>query len=629
VDMEIESDVSHMEDQSMDLTNNSITTSKEDSRPSQVSPQNDGEEEDEDGSVDMDITMNTNPASRRQSRASVTARRRSSRRSAAPPNADTSGEPMEFTIALGDRVKGEVEPAPEWYALQQLILGRNDKDNPPLPEPEAESDNPNDMDLQSAMQRMLAAGAGIIQRSADATDDVTVSSTQSESIDMDDKTMDITRITGGIRRASSTQHMLSQSLDLPPGSSPSKPGLSVSTNSQTTLPRNSPFTPKPAVSTSALRTPLKPMIPTGTSSKLPIFDKTLVHTGAESPSLPPGSRVRPNPKPPGFTTASAPSTPKSPGPTNLKRPFSVEDGEKAADSPMKKIVVPGEGGIGTKGVPVVPKSPTKIPQAIRSPVKSPARTPSRKAGGPLKRLSSIAPGGSATARRASLRRAPLATPKSPLPAEEPAQVSTAAPLVFPPPASPAIQANASTPSRNKLRTPSPTRASVVTPAPPPPAVEVTPRAYAREEARQATAPIVPATSPVRSPVRPALAELPPSSVPGSPAAPLVPTSPWSKFSRARTSSYALSQADENTYTGRDTGVYTISESGEELDVPKLSLEEFLEMAGVTFMDNMTAHRRSTMALQSSKGPNAGPRAFGSQNCQNLMLTKFLLCSNHC
>jgi Spc7 kinetochore protein len=61
--------------------------------------------------------------------------------------------------------------------------------------------------------------------------------------------------------------------------------------------------------------------------------------------------------------------------------------------------------------------------------------------------------------------------------------------------------------------------------------------------------------------------------------------------------------------GRDTGVYTISESGEEVDVPKLSLEEFLEMAGVTFMDNMTAHRRSTMALQSSRDPNAGPRTF--------------------
>lgn len=76
--------------------------------------------------------------------------------------------------------------------------------------------------------------------------------------------------------------------------------------------------------------------------------------------------------------------------------------------------------------------------------------------------------------------------------------------------------------------------------------------------------------------------------------------------------------------GRDTGVYTISESGEEVDVPRLSLEEFLELAGVTFMDNMTAHRRSTIALQSSRDPKAGPRAFDSWDCQNSMLMKDLL-----
>ena len=63
--------------------------------------------------------------------------------------------------------------------------------------------------------------------------------------------------------------------------------------------------------------------------------------------------------------------------------------------------------------------------------------------------------------------------------------------------------------------------------------------------------------------------------------------------------------------GRDSGVYTISESGEEIDGPRLSLEEFLELTGVTFMDKMTAHRRSTMALQSSRDPKAGPRAFVS------------------
>ena len=638
MDMEIESDVSHMEDQSMDLTNNSITASEEDSQPYKVSPQNgrvmgqegeedEEEEEEEDGSVDMDITMNTNPVSRRQSRASVASRRRSSRRpSAAASDANTSGEPMEFTIALGNRVKGDVEPAPEWYALQQLVLGRNDKDNPPPPEADADSVNPNDMDLQSAMQRMLAAGAGITQYSAHATDDVTGSSTNSGegSIDMDDKTMDITQITGGIRRASTTQHILSEPLDLPADSSPPKPVLS--TGSQTTLIRNALFTPKPQASTSTFQAPPNPCTPAVASatatttpgpvsaikvqSKLPTFNKTPIHASAKSPALPSGSTVKP--KPSGFIAFAAPSTPKSPGRTNLKRPFSVEDGEKVVDSPAKMIVVPGAGGVGTKGIPVLPTSPTKIPRAIRSPVKSPARTPSRKAGGPLKRLSNIALGGSATARRASLRRAPLATPKQPLPAGGPAPFSTPATLVFPLPVLPNVQANVSTPpSRDEPRTPSPRRPSVVSPAPPPPAVEVTPRAYAREEARQATAPVVPATSPVRSPVRLALAVLPPSSAPASPAHSLVPASPWSKYSRGRTSSYAPSQTNENTYMGRDTGVYTISESGEEADVPRLNLEEFLEMTGVTFMDNMTAHRRSTIALQSSRDPKAGPRTFNS------------------
>ena len=630
VDMEIESDVSHTENQSMDLTNNSITASEEDSQPYQVSSQNDrvteqDEEEEEDGSVDMDITMNTNPVSRRQSRASVASRRRSSRRpSTAASDADTSGEPMEFTIALGNRVKGDVVPAPEWYALQQLVLGRNDKDNPPPPEADADSTSPNDMDLQSAVERMLVAGAGIIQHSDHPADDVTVSSTNSGegSIDMGDKTMDITQITGGIRRASTTQHILSESLDLLPDSSPLKPVLSVSTSTQTTLNRTALFTPKPQTSTSAFRAPLNPSTPLAPAtvtqgpvsaikaqSKLPIFNKTPVHASTRSPALPSGSTVKP--KTSGFTF----TTPATPERTNLKRPFSVEDGEKVFDSPAKKIVVPGAGGVGTKGVPVVPKSPTKIPQAIRSPVKSPAKTPSRKTGGPLKRLSAIAAGGSATARRASLRRGSLATPKPPSLVGEPAPSSTPAPLVFLPPVASNVQANVSTPSRNKPRTPSPRRpgvvSRVVSPAPPPPAVEVTPRAYAREEARQATAPVVPATSPVRSPVRVALATLPPSSAPVSPAHALVPTSPWSKYSRRRTSSFALSQADENTYMGRDTGVYTISESGEEIDVPRLSLEEFLELTGVTFMDNMTAHRRSTMAFQSSRDPKAGPRAFVS------------------
>jgi len=623
--MEIESDVSHTEDQSMDLTNNSITTPEEDSR---VSPQNEcaveqdeEADEDEDGSVDMDITMNISPSSRRQSRASAAVRRRSSRGlSAAPSRADTSGEPVEFTIALGDRVKGEVKPAPAWFALQQLILGRNDRDDPPPPEADAESCNPNDMDIQSAMQRMLAAGAEIIQHSPHATDDST--SSGEESMDMGDKTMDITKFTGGIRRASTTQSLLSES-HLPPDSSLPKPVLSTST-SQATLPRNALFTPKHQASTSAFRAPLNPVTPAGASvtitpgsvsalkaqSRLPVLNKTPIRADAESPALPSENTGKPKP-PPEFTAKFAPpSTPKSTGRANLKRPFSVEDGEKAVDSPAKKIVVPGEGGVGTKGVPVVPKSPTKIPRAIRSPIKSPTKTPSRKVGGPLKRLSTIAPGGSATARRASLRRASLSTPKAHPPVEEPAPVFAPASLIFPPPASPNIQANVSTaPSRNELRTPSPRRASVVTPAPPPPAVEVTPRAYAREEANQATAPVIPATSPARSPVRPPLAELPPSSAPVSPAPPLVHASPWSKFSRARTSSYGPSQADENTYMGRDTGVYTISESDEEVDVPKLSLEEFLEMTGVTFMDNMTAHRRSTMALQSSRDPNAGPRTF--------------------
>ena len=131
---------------------------------------------------------------------------------------------------------------------------------------------------------------------------------------------------------------------------------------------------------------------------------------------------------------AAPSTPRSPGRTNLKRPFLVEDGEKAVDSPAKKIVAPGAGGAGTKGVLAVPKSPTKIPQAIRTPVKSPTKAPSRKAGGPMRRLPAIAPGGSATARRASLRHASLVTPKQPLPAAELAPFSTPAPLAFPLPA---------------------------------------------------------------------------------------------------------------------------------------------------------------------------------------------------
>src|SRR5258706_9644677 len=338
VDMEIESDVSRTEDQSMDLTNNSITASEEDSQPYQASTQNDrvteqDEEEDVDGSIDMDITMNTNPLSRRQSRASVATRRRSSRRpSTAASDADTSGEPMEFTIALGNRVKGDVEPAPEWYALQQLVLGRNDKDNPPPPEADADSTNPNDMDLQSAVQRMLVAGAGIIQHSAHPADDITVSSTNSGegSIDMDDKTMDITQITGGIRRASTTQHILSEPLDLLPDSSPLKPVLSVSTSSQTTLARNALFTPKPQASTSAFRTPLNPSTPAvapatvtqgpvstiKAQSKLPIFNKTPVHSSAKSPALPSGSTANPKPSEFTFTTLA---TPKSPGRPTLQR----------------------------------------------------------------------------------------------------------------------------------------------------------------------------------------------------------------------------------------------------------------------------------------------------------------------
>ena len=120
MDMEIESDVSHMEDQ------------------------------------------NTNPVSHCQSCVSIASQRRLSHwPSTATPDADTSG----VLIPLGNRPKGDVEPTPEWYALQQLVLGRDDKDNPPPPEADADSTNLNDMDLQSTTHRMLVTNAGIIQHS--------------------------------------------------------------------------------------------------------------------------------------------------------------------------------------------------------------------------------------------------------------------------------------------------------------------------------------------------------------------------------------------------------------------------------------------------------------------------------
>lgn len=164
----------------------SVFASGKDSQPHRPSTQN--------GCVMEQDEEHPNPVPRHQSCASVAPQRRLSHcLSPEAPDAGTSGEPMEFTIPLGNRLEGKVEPAPEWYDLQQLVLGRNDRDNPPPPEADGDSTISNDMDLQSAMQRMLAANTGIIQHSAYPADNITVSSTSSDegSIDMDDKTINI------------------------------------------------------------------------------------------------------------------------------------------------------------------------------------------------------------------------------------------------------------------------------------------------------------------------------------------------------------------------------------------------------------------------------------------------------
>ena len=83
MDMEIESDVSRTEDQSMDITNNSIIVSEEDSHTYQASTQN--------GRVTERDEENINPVSRHQSCVSVASRMHSSRwPSTAAPDADTA-----------------------------------------------------------------------------------------------------------------------------------------------------------------------------------------------------------------------------------------------------------------------------------------------------------------------------------------------------------------------------------------------------------------------------------------------------------------------------------------------------------------------------------------------------------
>ncbi|KIM34159.1 hypothetical protein M408DRAFT_60505, partial [Serendipita vermifera MAFF 305830] len=564
--MDLASDTSYLDEQSVDSAEEQPSPQKR--RESGIS---EGSSMDiDDSQVDMDMTMNTNVSGR----PSLARPRRSStrpprRESTAPRETDANMSLTEYTVGLGVSLMPEKEASAHWLALKAVMNHSEEPSSPPA-----------DIDIESAAARLLFAGHDIPVPPQD-DGDTTISSEGGESSGSGDgKTMDLTSLTGGLRRAS----MRDATASFPRGSlkdiTTSLPRASFgpsapSTEESSISPEESTAPPAPAAKPSSLPVPAS----TGPS----IFRAkaaSFVPTPRAAPSSPTkvaeSSPVKSTqrPKTPVFSAAFAPRSPAKPKTaftTPVKRSHPVDESSAAVESPNKKLIVAGEGGAKTQAIPkptpskVAPSpSAKKAPFVARRPSDFLARPSMSRASLPL-RQPPPAPSAPLSPERL------VATPSSGTPAKvlSPQKEATPRKEVIQPPKSPRFA-------------PSP---KVLTPI-----VECEREASLQQEAelRIASSPRR-NSSPVRTPTaRRSFAPTP------------VAVSPW--LSRTARSSVAPSLYEE----GENTGDYASEENMLDLLSEETrarlpgSVDELLRAVGGEFMDNVAVRRRSTMALRAKE-----------------------------
>ncbi|KAG8764869.1 hypothetical protein FRC16_008243, partial [Serendipita sp. 398] len=182
--MELASDASFISEQSND---SSEAASRRESLNSEGSSMDIADSQD-----DMDITLNTDVTNRLSlPRGRRSSTRVPSRRASSAPVQDEE-KPTEYTVTLEESLKKDEPPSATWLALRAITNGTSQKNGPVSA----------DMDLATASQRLLVAGKDIPIITEDEEEDMTISSGGDSTGSLGGKTMNLTGIIDGLRRAS-------------------------------------------------------------------------------------------------------------------------------------------------------------------------------------------------------------------------------------------------------------------------------------------------------------------------------------------------------------------------------------------------------------------------------------------
>ncbi|KAG8834159.1 hypothetical protein FRC17_009419 [Serendipita sp. 399] len=548
--MELASDASFLSEQS---NRSPEVSSRRESMNSEGSSMDTADSQD-----DMDITLNTDVTSR----LSLPAGRRSSvrapsrRASSAPLNEE---KPTEYTVTLEESLKKDEPPSATWLALRAITNGSS----------EEKSQATADMDIATAAQRLLMAGKDIPIIAEDEEEDMTISSGGDSTGSLGGKTMNLTGLIDGLRRASAA---IVSSL------SPAK----------TSAPENKNPPPESARESQSSAPPSATHVPASTPASTSIFrpKSNVIFTPRTQAVSSSPTKPQPSPskkaKPHSFSAAFAPPTvvkPRTPSSTMnapsmksparqtpLKRPFVADASTPVSASPAKKLIVESTGEPRLKAIPRPSPQKTGVES---SPMKkaTPTRVPLNAT--PKKDLHPILPSTSSIA------------PQAP-------------PIII-------MSTSTSTPVRVPLvdkrlssiaevsESPSPAKSTQPTIVP----VQSKNRVSSQPEHDTPK----PAPTPTRLAVSPYHTPVAKKSITES-----MVMSPW--LGRNKRQSAVTDREDDEEHDIPEEDEYDATTklqmlSEEELERLPHSIDEVLKMFGGGFMDNIVARRRSTMALRSA------------------------------
>ncbi|KAG8854027.1 hypothetical protein FRC20_001118 [Serendipita sp. 405] len=552
--MELASDASFISEQSND---SSEAASRRESLNSEGSSMDIADSQD-----DMDITLNTDVTNRLSlPRGRRSSTRVPSRRASSAPVQDEE-KPTEYTVTLEESLKKDEPPSATWLALRAITNGTSQKNGPVSA----------DMDLATASQRLLVAGKDIPIITEDEEEDMTISSGGDSTGSLGGKTMNLTGIIDGLRRASAA---IVSSLS-PAKSAPAGDDKIVPENTQ--APRSSappsaiPVpTSTPASTTSIFRpkalgifTP-RPQPPSSSPVKVqssPVKSAQRTKPHGFSAAFAPPTTVKP--RTPSFTM-TVPSSIKSPArQTPLKRPLVADESTAVTSSPAKKLIVEGPGESRPKAIarltpqkPAVERSPMKKATPTQRPVETPKKTPI------------LVPSTTTTTTSNTTQLPALSAPLASTPAR-------AAPPLDKRLSSIVEVAESPSPTKNAASIVATAQSPEESPSPQP------------ETPKPAPTLLRPAVSPYHTPVaRRSMTDS-------------LAMSPWLGRNK-RQSAATVREEDEDDIPEEEYDATAKLQmlSEEELERLPRSIDEVLKLLGGGFMDNIVARRRSTMALRSA------------------------------